>query len=53
MLEATVAGYSEQKELLEAILGDVLFEAKELPHVSDDQRKPPKARKDDAQVTHA
>ena len=53
VLEATVAGYSEQKELLEAILGDVLFEAKELPHVSDDQRKPPKARKDDAQVTHA
>ena len=52
VLEATVASYSEQEELLEAILGGILFEAEELPRVPDDRRKPPKTRVDDAQITH-
>jgi hypothetical protein len=43
VLEATVAGYPKQAELLEAVLSGECFQADELPEVPDEMRKPPKA----------
>ena len=41
VLEATVAGYPAQAELLSAVVDGPCFEAKELPPVPDAARKPP------------
>jgi hypothetical protein len=43
VLEATVAGYPEQAQLLEAVTAGDCFHADELPEVPDTLRKPPKA----------
>ncbi len=54
VLETTVTGYDEQKELLEAVLENDLFTADELPDVPDDARKAPKVPKskgEEAQVS--
>ena len=45
VLEATVAGYPEQAELLEAVVAGPCFQADELPEVPVEMRKPPAARK--------
>jgi hypothetical protein len=42
VLEATVASYPEQAELLEAIVTGECFQADELPEVPETMRKPPK-----------
>ena len=41
VLEATVAGYPAQEQLLEAVLNGPLLDASALPSVPDDARKPP------------
>ncbi len=41
ILEATVAGYSEQVDLLNAVLAGKLFTADELPDVPEQARRPP------------
>ena len=41
VLEATVAGYSEQAKLLEAVVAGRCFTADEIPLVPDEARKPP------------
>jgi hypothetical protein len=43
VLEATVASYPEQAELLEADVTGECFQADEMPNVPDRMRKPPKA----------
>ncbi len=43
VLEATVAGYSEQAKLLEAVIAGPCFRADELPPVPEEMRKPPPA----------
>jgi hypothetical protein len=45
VLEATVEGYPEQAELLEAVVEGDCFTAEELPEVPEAMRKPPKRRK--------
>jgi predicted helicase len=45
VLERTVEGYPEQKQLLETVLAGDLFNADELPKVPDAYREAPKARK--------
>lgn len=45
VLEKTVAGFAEQKELLDAVLDSDLFNADELPTVPDDAREAPKVPK--------
>ena len=45
ILERTVAGYSEQAELLEDVLDSECFLETELPEVPDASRKPPKYSK--------
>ena len=45
VLEATVAGYAEQAELLEAVVAGECFEADELPSPPEHMRKPPKAHR--------
>jgi len=47
VLEATVAGYPERAELLEAVVAGPCFQADELPPVPEEMRKPPSARRDD------
>ncbi len=47
VLEATVAGYSEQESLLEAIVSGDCFQADELPPVPEGMRKSPSVRKGD------
>ncbi|MCH8347915.1 MAG: hypothetical protein IH901_05415 [Proteobacteria bacterium] len=42
VLEETVAGYPEQKKLLEKVVSGPCFQADELPAVPDHMRKPPK-----------
>jgi len=44
VLEATVAGYPEQADLLRAIVKGPCFQADELPPVPDEARKPPAKR---------
>ncbi|MFO8008316.1 MAG: hypothetical protein R6V05_11350 [Candidatus Brocadiia bacterium] len=44
VLEATVEGYPEQAELLEAVLGGECFSEDELPEVPEWARKPPSRR---------
>lgn len=44
VLEATVAGYSEQTKLLEAVVAGACFEAENLPKVPERMRKPPKTK---------
>jgi hypothetical protein len=41
ILEATIAGYPEQEDLLDDILAGPIFLADELPEVPDEARKPP------------
>jgi hypothetical protein len=41
LLEATIAGYPEQGNLLETITTGPCFQADELPDVPDELRKPP------------
>lgn len=41
VLEATIAGYPDQKKLLEAIVSGPCFQANELPTVPEAMRKPP------------
>ena len=41
VLQATVAGYSEQKKLLDAVIAGPCYRAAELPPVHDDARRPP------------
>jgi hypothetical protein len=48
VLEATVDGYPEQARLLENIVNSDLFHAGELPPVPAGMRKPPAARKSEA-----
>jgi hypothetical protein len=48
VLEATVAGYPEQAELLEAVVSGECFRADELPEVPEAMRRPPKAETQDA-----
>ena len=43
VLEATVAGYPEQAELLEAVVNGECFAAAELPDIPDGMRKAPRA----------
>jgi len=45
VLEATVEGYPEQAQLLEAVIEGDCFQADELPAVPEEMRKPPAARK--------
>ncbi len=45
ILEATLAGYPKQKELLDKILAGPLFTAAELPPVPDELRAPPEKSK--------
>jgi len=47
VLEKTIAGYPEQKKLLEEVLAGELFRADELPLVPDDARKAPKPSRGD------
>ena len=42
VLEATLAEYPRQKELLEAVVSGDVFKADELPNVPDEMRRPPK-----------
>jgi len=44
VLEATVEGYPEQANLLDAVIAGPCFRAAELPAVPDDARRPPVAR---------
>ncbi len=44
VLEATLAMYPEQAELLEAVVNGPCFEAEDLPDVPEQMRKPPPAR---------
>jgi hypothetical protein len=44
VLEATVEGYPEQRNLLDGVIAGPCFCAAELPAVPDDARKPPAAR---------
>ncbi len=50
VLEATVASYPEQAELLEAVVSGPCFGADELPPVPDDMRKPPASHRINDQV---
>ena len=45
VLEATVAGYPAQANLLEAVVAGPCFQSDELPEVPEEMRKPPAARK--------
>jgi hypothetical protein len=45
VLEATVEGYPEQTDLLDAVIAGPCFRAAELPAVPDDARKPPVPRR--------
>jgi len=45
VLEKTLAGYTEQKQLLDAVLASDLFTAAELPSVPNEAREAPKARR--------
>ncbi|MFB3786744.1 MAG: type ISP restriction/modification enzyme [bacterium] len=47
ILEATVAGYPEQAQLLEAVTAGECFQAGEFPKVSADWRKPPSVQNPD------
>jgi hypothetical protein len=42
VLEKTIAGYPEQKRLLEEVLAGLLFKADELPPVPESAREAPK-----------
>ena len=44
VLEATVATYPKQEELLKAVVEGACFQADDLPTVPDDMRTPPRAR---------
>ncbi len=44
VLEATVAGYPEQAQLLEAVIAGECFKADELPEVPEKMREPPQAQ---------
>ena len=44
VLEATVATYPEQENLLRAVIEGDCFQADDLPPIPDDMRKPPRAR---------
>jgi hypothetical protein len=45
VLEATVQGYPQQTDLLEAVIAGPCFRAAELPAVPEDARKPPVPRR--------
>jgi hypothetical protein len=45
VLEITVAGYSKQQQLLEAVLAGDLFTAMELPAVPEEAREAPKVKR--------
>ena len=45
VLEATIAGYPAQAELLDEVVSGPCFKADELPPVPDEMRKPPSSKK--------